>query len=136
MNLKRKAAAFILSAIYVISSATALEFFKLPVLISHYYDHREENRTVTVSIFLVQHYYYEDGTDKDMEEDNKLPFKSAENTSLVSFVSLTPPVLTASVHNTHKDIRRVFGIYKDQFLPSQYLNNIWQPPRPGIAFTA
>jgi len=132
---KRKIAAIILSAIYIFSSSTASEFFKLPKLINHYYDHRDENSSVTLSMFLVQHYYYEDGTDKDVEEDNKLPFKSAENANAPSLVSLTPPPLVACASNPNKEISRDFGVYKKLFLPSRYLKNIWQPPRPRIAFT-
>lgn len=135
MNIKRKIAVLILSVIYVLSSATATEFFKLPVLIKHYLDHRKENPTITAGTFLAQHYYYEKGTDKDAEEDNRLPFKSAENTSPVTLVSLTPPAFTELQYNPNKNIKRIFGIYKKQYHPSQYLNNIWQPPRSCVAFT-
>ncbi|MFM6924393.1 MAG: hypothetical protein ACKOU7_02750 [Ferruginibacter sp.] len=136
MKIKSRSAAFILSVIYLLSSAAAPEFFKLPVLAGHYYNHREENRSLNLVSFLIQHYYYEHGRDKDAEEDNKLPFKSAENTSTASFVSLVPPPLTATIHATHLEIKRALGIYPDPHLPSQYLKSIWQPPRLHIPYSA
>ena len=112
-----------------------MELFKLPVLISHYYDHREENKAITLSSFLMQHYFYEDGTDNDFEEDNKLPFKSPENANSVSFISLSPPDLPECIIHTQQKIKNSFGIYTNPLLPFQYLNNIWQPPRPCFSAT-
>lgn len=113
-----------------------MELFKLPLLISHYYDHREENKDMTLPAFLVQHYFYEDGTDKDVEEDNKLPFKSLENAASVSFISLSPPDLPECTANRKEKIKKIFGLYTNPFLPFQYLNSIWQPPRHCCSVTA
>lgn len=129
MNLIRKIAAFIFLSVYLFTATATMELFKLPALVSHYYDHRDENKFITISTFLIQHYFYEDGTDKDAEEDNKLPFKSLENANSVSLISLSPPNLLEYVHNTKEEINNLFGIYTNQFLPSQYLSAIWQPPR-------
>lgn len=84
---------------------------------------------MTLSTFLIQHYYYEDGTDKDVEEDNKLPFKSLENANSVPFISLAPPNLQVNLTRTKGDIINLFGIYTNRSLPVQYLSAIWQPPR-------
>lgn len=136
MITRRTISAFILSVLYIFSSGPVFELCKLPVLISHYYDHWQQNKVLTPGIFLIQHYYYEDGTDADGEEDNKLPFKSVENAGPVPIISLTFCALEFTVHYTPQQITRVFGIYKNDFLSSLYLKNIWQPPRPCPVFTA
>ncbi|MBK8521114.1 MAG: hypothetical protein WAT20_08370 [Ferruginibacter sp.] len=133
MSLIRKIAAFILLSVYLFTATAITELFKLPVLISHYYGHREENKSMNLSSFLIQHYYYEDGTDKDVEEDNKLPFKSPENAGSVTFISLSPPNVQYCITDTNEGIKKIFGMYTPPFLPSQYLNTIWQPPRYGYA---
>lgn len=76
----------------------------------------------------MQHYYYEDGTDKDTEEDNKLPFKSLENAASVSYISLSPPNLPECITDTKEEARNLSGIYTNRFRSIQYLNSIWQPP--------
>lgn len=83
----------------------------------------------------MQHYYYEDGTDKDAEEDNKLPFKSLENAASVSFISLAPPNLPECTTDTKEEVRNLSGIYTNRFRPIQYLNSIWQPPRNCYSVT-
>ena len=41
--------------------------------------------------FLFQHYFIEDGTDKDATEDSRLPFKSGDQLLTSGFVSVDPP---------------------------------------------
>ncbi|MFZ1369405.1 MAG: hypothetical protein WAR78_03430 [Ferruginibacter sp.] len=136
MNFNRKISAYIFFTVYLFTASAAMELFKLPVLISHYYDHREENKAMTLPAFLMQHYFYEDGTDQDVEEDNKLPFKSLENAYSVSFISLSPPDQPECMTHTDEMSENSFGIYTNPFLPFQYLSTIWQPPRQCRTVTA
>lgn len=135
MNFKRKISALIFFTVYLFTASAAIELFKMPALISHYYGHREENKSITLSTFLMQHYYYEDGTDKDAEDDNKLPFKSLENAASVSFISLSPPNLPECITDTKEEARNLSGIYTNRFRSIQYLNSIWQPPRNCYSVT-
>jgi hypothetical protein len=134
VNLNSKISAFIFSVVYLFSSVTVSELFKLPVLISHYCQHCEDDRSATLGKFLMQHYFYETGTDKDAIEDNKLPFKSIESINTVSLVSLTPPVLAVIPVYYNMPIAISFGLYKNPYLLSRYVKNIWQPPRPNAGF--
>jgi hypothetical protein len=136
VNINRKISAFIFSAVYLFSSVTISELFKLPVLISHYCQYRDADRSATLGKFLIQHYFYETGTDKDAIEDNKLPFKSIESINTVSLVSLTPPVLAVIPVYNNMPISISFGIYKNPYLLSRYVKNIWQPPRHCASFTS
>jgi hypothetical protein len=133
VNLNSKISAFIFSAVYLFSSVTVSELFKLPVLISHYSQYREDDRSATLGKFLMQHYFYETGTDQDANEDNQLPFKSIESINTVSLVSLTPPVLAVMPVYNNMPISISFGLYKNPYLLCRYVKNIWQPPRPNAA---
>lgn len=79
--------------------------------------------------FLVMHYYTEDDTGKDANEDRQLPFKSMETTAAVYFISLTPAGFVEMVSKPSFQIKTSFSLFNDLFLPSQYLPAIWQPPR-------
>ncbi|GAB2813281.1 hypothetical protein [Ferruginibacter profundus] len=116
-------------AVYVFSATAVGELLKLPLLVMHYYDHREENKAIQLTQFLFMHYSREDGTDKDAKEDSRLPFKSsAVVTAAGSFVSIIPDLnftlLTRPVSTTNS-----FGTYVNLLLPCRYADAIWQPPR-------
>ena len=124
-----KIAASILIVVYLLSATTTLELLKFPLLATHYYEHREENKNITLFTFLVSHYFVEDNSDKDAARDGKLPFKSNSHFDSGSFVSLTPPVLTNTFIKPTVITGEAFFLQDDSFIPSQYLAAIWQPPR-------
>ena len=121
--------AVVLLIVYLLSATATSEFLKIPLLVHHYYDHKDENRNITLIEFLSLHYYTEDGTDKDAMEDNQLPFKSCENASTVSFISLTPPPSIELVAEFEKKSCTTFGVSNPLLPPSGFMATIWQPPR-------
>jgi len=129
MPVGKKIAAIVLLLIYFISIPGTREVIKLPLLAEHYYDHSSESKSPGVFSFLVMHYVTEDGTDSDSKEDSELPFKSAYSIASFSSASFTPPsfieILWLSRNMGTPHFRAVYN----PFLPSQYLNAIWQPPR-------
>lgn len=129
-----KIIAVLLMTIYLFSANPVKELLKLPLLAEHYYDHQEENQKANLLSFLIQHYFIENGTDKDANEDNKLPFKSAESISTITLVYLLPAYQCNSFLNSiqSKDIR--FFIRNDIFSHAQFLATIWQPPRIADLF--
>ena len=129
MLVYKKITAAILFSIYAFSATAAGELCKLPLLVVHYYDHKEENKTIGLTQFFFMHYCQEDGTDSDAADDNQLPFKSTAVTATVSFVSIAPPSNAEFLHVVILVINHPFGFYINRFLPSQYLDTIWQPPR-------
>jgi hypothetical protein len=131
VKLDKRIPAFLFLVIYLFSATAIGELVKLPALVGHYTDHRDENSSIALTTFLIQHYYYEDGTDEDAAEDKKLPFKSLDNANSVSFISLSPPYVLNALNKTETEKKNLFGIYTDRFLQSRYLSTIWQPPRHG-----
>ena len=128
MKLIKRIPALILLVVYLFSATTSREFLKLPVLVEHYFDHMEENKSIAFVRYLIQHYYAEDGTDQDAAEDKRLPFKSPENNTL-SFVSLKPPCLFISADKDEMYFNKSFRIQDDRLRTSRYPDAIWQPPR-------
>ncbi|UEG50708.1 hypothetical protein LK994_04375 [Ferruginibacter lapsinanis] len=115
-------------AIYLVSANPCKELMKLPLLVAHFYDHKEEDNKTKLIAFLIQHYYTENGTDNDANEDNKLPFKSVENITSAPVYLL--PAFQSSIFFTAIQVKDMgFFIRNDSFIHSQYLAAIWQPPR-------
>lgn len=68
-------------ALLLITSSTELhQFMKIPFLLQHFHDHKNEDPSLSLLAFLKIHYtdnHHPD--DNDDREDNELPFKSAGN---------------------------------------------------------
>jgi hypothetical protein len=121
--------ASLLLAFYMLSATAIHEMVKLPLLVEHYFDHSQEDQQIGFFQYLTLHYGIEDGTDKDAAEDSQLPFQASEYFSTISFVSVNPPVINQSIRFTESIADHDFLLSNDTFLPSPYLDRIWQPPR-------
>jgi hypothetical protein len=129
LKILRKITAIFLLTIYLLSATDIRELAKLPMLANHYSAYKSINKNAGLFSFLVMHYYTEDGTDNDAAQDRQLPFKSAENTTNLCFVSVTPPAVFTAVGALIRADQKMFSFPNGAMLPSQYLSSIWQPPR-------
>lgn len=118
-----------LLAFYLLSATAIHELIKVPRLVEHYFDHNREEIPVGLFQYLTLHYGIEDGTDEDAAEDSQLPFKSSEYFSSVSFVSVKPPIMNQGLRIANIVSDHEFHLRNDVYLPSPYLDRIWQPPR-------
>lgn len=125
----KKITTLLFLSIYLFSASTTRELFKLPVLIDHYFAHRDLNSSTTLLSFLVKHYCEENGTDKDSKEDRELPFKSTDSFAAGFFVSIIPQPAMVSLYRPLPQSNSSEGIRNDLFIYSHYLATIWQPPR-------
>jgi hypothetical protein len=113
-------------------SATELsQLFKLPTLFEHYKEHQKNDSSINFLSFLKLHYFDKTNkdTDKDWESDMKLPFKNSNITSAFSMIS------TVQKNTVDLDSKWSFtqenkiSKIKNDFIPSQLLADIWQPPK-------
>lgn len=125
----KKVVAISFLTIYLFSATELNQLLKLPVLISHFIEHRQENHELNVLKFLYLHYAIEDDNEKDNDMDMKLPFKSAEN-SVASNLSVFIPIKNnITIDKPITTIKEKINIYSDRFLASVSLSSIWQPPK-------
>lgn len=119
---------FLLS-IYLISLTELSQLMKLPMLVEHYLEHKEENKNLSVLGFLYIHYAQKNVKDADYEKDMKLPFKTPN--TLLSSLEIAP-VLFGSEKFILKPIpsdSKQYSFYSEKHLSSAYLASIWQPPK-------
>ena len=115
--------------IYIQPAGVVRELFKLPLLIEHYFDHQEEKNRMGLVSFLVSHYYTEDGTDYDADEDSRLPFKSDEQIFSAVSIAVSPPVSSDILTRPDFSLVRNYVILDDENILSDHPDAIWQPPR-------
>jgi hypothetical protein len=125
----QKNLALILILIYFITNTEFVQLFKLPILISHYYQHHKQNHSISFTDFLAMHYGGDDGTSADDDTDRQLPFQNPvlSYQMVVYFplvqnpVVLIPPDKIIILHNS----------YIQQPGSSGYCSLILRPPLLG-----
>jgi hypothetical protein len=114
-----------LLTIHFFAATELTQLFKLPVLLEHFNQHQQKDKTLSFGTFLYQHYV----ADQNNGDHDELPFHSHDSCITLS-VSVCPPTFLVGIdvpvvymetrHNT---------IFSDQSIPLTYLSTIWQPPR-------
>jgi hypothetical protein len=102
---------------------------KLPLLIEHYEEHKEENKGLTFLGFLEMHYAQNTPQDGDYDKDMKLPFKSTTTSNLasISFCAALPQYKQNPILYYRND-KQQFPDFSFTY-SSAYLSTIWQPPK-------
>jgi hypothetical protein len=121
----------LLFAVYLFTATNFLEFFKLPLLVEHFIEHKYLDKDLGVIDFMVIHYFSKLVIDEDYEKDAKLPFKS-DNTCTSCNISHV-----YNFQNNKIEIQEIFHeisvntyfLLKDDFSISQNHQSIWQPPK-------
>ena len=96
------------------------------MLVQHFVEHREENKHLTLWQFLYLH-YATNHADADHHKDMQLPFKTHHN-CIATFQNVVIPVQNI-IYKPVKDVEMRSHYPDDQFVSSNFLSNIWQPPR-------
>jgi hypothetical protein len=114
--------------IYLFSTTELSQLLKMPLLVEHFTEHRQENSHLTLWQFLYTHYAKGDVKDADDEKDMKLPFKTHDN-CVASFINVYPPSQNVLIIKPVRFIENQHLKTPEQSLQSIFLSNIWQPPR-------
>jgi len=93
----RKAFIYILLPIFLFGSLLD-EVFKVPLLFTHFREHRQRDNNINLLDFLAMHYFDgNDRNDQDQDRDMQLPFKHLDDH--LSFEILVLPLYKTSFEN-------------------------------------
>lgn len=127
--LLKKVIAILFLSTYLFSATEFNQLLKLPLLIEHFIEHKEENKQITFWEFLSLHYKTTNVKDADYEKDMKLPFKSQSGL----FSSITIFHLFPNFDNLLNNIlpasKKSYVITSEHFIDSSAVCSIWQPPK-------
>jgi len=116
----------VLMTVHLFGNTELGQLFRLPKLVSHYFQHRQLDRSVTFIDFLAMHYGGDDGTTADDDIDNQLPYHHVDNHCLsVVYYPSDQYVFNINIieHDTEYGSRLIAGH------PSEHVSLILQPPR-------
>lgn len=125
----RQILAFSLLSLYLFTSTEFHELLKLPQLVSHYKEHQEEQKRITLWAFLCDHYAHGDVYDADRDKDMKLPYKSMDCNPVVNFTVIPPIVSIETLKPVGISSLKTFSNYYSNQFCSDNFSSIWQPPK-------
>lgn len=114
-------------SLYLLSTTELYQFLKIPILVEHFIDHKNQNNTLTLVEFLKMH-YDNPVKDADYEQDQKLPFVLHSEHMVVVFTIIPRLYIDFKTQDVILSNDRVVA-YDDLFLDVDYFNAIWQPPK-------
>ena len=113
-------------SVYLLSTTQFCQLLKLPVLVGHFFEHKERDNSMSFVEYMVLHYGGHE-KDADYETDMKLPFMTASETLTLTFFAPAPTVFPIQ-KIVFQEVPQTNSCYKLQ-LKATYLSSIWQPPK-------
>ena len=124
----RKTLLIVLITIHFFGNTEISQLFKLPQLISHYFQHSRQDPNLSFFTFLNMHYGGDDGTSADDHEDNKLPYHSNSQIHSFNIVISSLPKNDMPIINID-EAGNLYGSWLTVGNPSKHVLLILQPPR-------
>ena len=117
-------------ALFLFSTTELAELFRIPALLVHFVDHKEESPDITLIDFLELHYnsqLADHPHEKESGDHKNLPFNGPHVITTI-FVSTQSFVLKPK--NVPEDNTKLkTPPSDDQFFENTYLSSIWEPPK-------
>ena len=124
--LKRISTIFLFS-ILLFSQTELHQLLKLPVLLHHFFEHKNDSQNITLSQFIFLHYFNNHPIDGDHEQDMQLPFKTSDCLLAITSNEIPEPIVIAiqPLPVATKSSPKV----KSDWNPSSYIVDIFRPPQ-------
>ncbi|WP_068598404.1 hypothetical protein ACF3NR_10510 [Vaginella massiliensis] len=114
------------------STSQFSQLYKLPLFFSHYIEHSQNFWSISeLKSFIVLHYGGHE-MDDDWETDQKLPFMTVDRVHLDP--CFVPDFQLSILEHNIEIYSQATVVWTDQFVPSSYLEAIWQPPKQPHIF--
>ncbi|WP_300603996.1 hypothetical protein [Niabella sp.] len=112
--------------VYLVSTTEASQFLKIPILVAHFIEHRQQDPELTFGAFLKMHYNHP-VKDADYQRDQQLPFVT--HSGSLTLVFTVDSHFSLELRKwTFPSLKRTTP-YKNVFYEKDVLTSIWQPPR-------
>jgi len=123
----RKKLAILLISLHLFGNTEAGQVFKLPLLMEHYHRHQQDKSDLGFIDFFLMHYGGDDGTDRDNDQDQQLPFHNLQhNTTAVVY---SPMLKVLPEHTIYLWETRSYRSLLSGPIPEIPLSVVLQPPR-------
>ncbi|WP_294965558.1 hypothetical protein [uncultured Flavobacterium sp.] len=122
----RKSIIYIFIFLIASNSSFVQQFYKLPILIEHYQEHRQLMDLSFID-FLSMHYWGEDLKDNDADRDMQLPFKTISSSAFHFVFILDDKDLFPVPFNPELPQSKI-PTYKSDLFSDPNLLSLFRPP--------
>ena len=123
----RKPLAILLISVHLVGNTEAGQLFKLPQLLSHFFQHHQLDTSINFFDFIAMHYGGNDGTTADDDFDSQLPCHNPNHNTIAHvyspMVKVILPIEFSSWETNEYNSRLQTGA------SSKHVLLILQPPR-------
>ncbi|WP_291274046.1 hypothetical protein [Flavobacterium sp.] len=114
--------------VYLFSMTEVHQLLKMPLLVEHYLEHKQENKQLSLLSFFEMHYLNGQHLDSDHDKDMQLPFKNFQDNHPNVVLALPESVEFIPPYVFPQDVM-VLNFNEHQIFISNFLTSIWQPPK-------
>jgi hypothetical protein len=119
--------ALLFLSLQLMTNTELCQLVKIPVLISHYEEHKALNGDISIFSFLQLHYF--NGSPHD-NTDMELPFKTTSVAMVIQNCPSAPvPAITAIPPANTQEVQLDFNDFYSTFIPCGCNKDIFQPPQ-------
>lgn len=127
MSRMRKILIISFLSIHLLGNTEIGQLFRLPILISHFFQHHRQDPSISFFAFITIHYLGDDGTSADDDIDKKLPFhNSGQNTISIAYTPMVKEITSTDIF-----LHELNEYYSQIFVGTgrKHVHQILQPPR-------
>ncbi|MCB0697893.1 MAG: hypothetical protein KDC07_11040, partial [Chitinophagaceae bacterium] len=95
------------------------EVFKFPLLVTHYFEHKKHDETMTLLKFMHIHYTQKTVVDDDYDKDMQLPFKDCSAPIFFTMSTISKKV-QISLHVPAPESKSLLSVTTDTFLSTDF----------------
>lgn len=117
-----------LMVVHLFGNTELNQLFKVPELITHFFQHHRQDPDISFFEFIAMHYGGDDGTTADDFEDGKLPYHNSNSHSLTTSYTANLKTLFLSDEINPED-GKVYGSRLHMGTSSKHVLIVLQPPR-------
>jgi hypothetical protein len=106
------------------------QFLRMPVLIQHFIEHRQEDPSISLLSFLSLHYIHQYVQDEDYQRDQQLPFRHSDCCITYTTICCECPgnaIIEMPARTT--EIKNEFILHDEDNHTLLSIADIFQPPR-------
>jgi hypothetical protein len=123
----KKGLLHIILVVFIFTSTSIGQLSKLPVLVAHFNEHKQQSKDLSFVEFLRMHYATTNDGDNDSAKDNELPFKKI--TPITNYTIVAPHTVAFELKPIYPtETKKTMFRYLD-FVPDNTTHILIQPPK-------
>lgn len=124
----RKLTGILLISVYMLSFAELHNLLKIPVLLEHFKEHKQEDPSISFWSFIKLHYFDPIVVDDDYQRDQQLPFRDTD-CCIVTTASVCECLQVTVEIQPLSEQSKEFHLFNEINKPQFTSFDIFQPPR-------